>query len=41
MKGDREKALAAGASDYIAKPVDPERLLSVIYLWLQKSAHVR
>ncbi|HEX9508789.1 MAG TPA: ATP-binding protein, partial [Myxococcales bacterium] len=41
MKGDREKALAAGASDYIAKPVDPERLLSVIYLWLQKSAGAR
>jgi HAMP domain-containing protein/signal transduction histidine kinase/ActR/RegA family two-component response regulator len=36
MKGDREKALAAGASDYVTKPVDPERLLSVMYIWLRK-----
>ncbi|HET8734461.1 MAG TPA: ATP-binding protein, partial [Anaeromyxobacteraceae bacterium] len=34
MKGDRESALAAGASDYVAKPVDPERLLSVVHRWL-------
>ncbi|HEX7622550.1 MAG TPA: ATP-binding protein, partial [Anaeromyxobacteraceae bacterium] len=34
MKGDREKAIAAGASDYIAKPVEPDRLLAVIYGWL-------
>ncbi|TKD05100.1 HAMP domain-containing protein [Polyangium fumosum] len=33
MKGDREKALAAGASDYVTKPVDPERLLAVIHGW--------
>ncbi|MDC3956208.1 HAMP domain-containing protein [Polyangium jinanense] len=33
MKGDREKALAAGASDYVTKPVDPERLLAVIHDW--------
>jgi CheY-like chemotaxis protein len=37
MKGDREKALEAGASEYITKPVDPEKLLSVIHVWLKKS----
>jgi signal transduction histidine kinase/HAMP domain-containing protein/ActR/RegA family two-component response regulator len=34
MKGDREKALTAGASDYVTKPVDPDRLLAVMYRWL-------
>ncbi|ABC83886.1 HAMP domain-containing protein [Anaeromyxobacter dehalogenans] len=34
MKGDRDDALAAGATDYVAKPVDPQRLLSVIGRWL-------
>jgi signal transduction histidine kinase/DNA-binding response OmpR family regulator/HAMP domain-containing protein len=34
MKGDREKCLEAGASDYIAKPVDPDQLLSVMRVWL-------
>jgi CheY-like chemotaxis protein len=34
MKGDREKALEAGATDYVTKPVDPEKLLAVIYRWL-------
>jgi signal transduction histidine kinase/DNA-binding response OmpR family regulator/HAMP domain-containing protein len=34
MKGDREKCIEAGASDYIAKPVDPEHLLSVLRVWL-------
>jgi signal transduction histidine kinase/DNA-binding response OmpR family regulator len=34
MKGDREKSLAAGASDYIAKPVDTDRLLSLMRVWL-------
>jgi signal transduction histidine kinase/HAMP domain-containing protein/ActR/RegA family two-component response regulator len=33
MKGDREKALEAGASDYVTKPVDPEKLLAVIHMW--------
>jgi CheY-like chemotaxis protein len=36
MKGDREKCLEAGASDYIAKPVDPEHLLALIRSWLPK-----
>jgi len=34
MKGDREKALAAGASEYVTKPVDPERLLAILHVWL-------
>ncbi len=36
MKGDREQCLAAGASDYITKPVDSDRLLALIYAWLNK-----
>jgi CheY-like chemotaxis protein len=35
MKGDRDNAIGAGASDYIAKPVDPDRLLAVMYGWLR------
>ena len=34
MKGDKEKCLEAGASDYIAKPVDIELLLSLLRVWL-------
>jgi HAMP domain-containing protein/signal transduction histidine kinase/DNA-binding response OmpR family regulator len=34
MKGDREKCLAAGASDYIAKPVNTAQLLSLMRVWL-------
>ncbi|MFJ4502552.1 HAMP domain-containing protein [Streptomyces sp. NPDC088864] len=34
MKGDREKALDAGASDYVTKPVDPDHLLSVMEQWM-------
>ncbi|MFT3806745.1 HAMP domain-containing protein [Arenimonas sp.] len=34
MKGDREKCLDAGASDYIAKPVNTEQLLSLLRIWL-------
>ena len=36
MQGDREKSLLAGASDYVAKPVDSERLLSLMRVWLQE-----
>jgi HAMP domain-containing protein/CheY-like chemotaxis protein/GAF domain-containing protein len=34
MKGDRDKCIAAGASDYITKPVDVAQLLSMIRVWL-------
>jgi CheY-like chemotaxis protein len=37
MKGDREKCLEAGASDYITKPVDEGHLLAVMYAWLKKN----
>ena len=36
MKGDREKCLEAGASDYVAKPVNTEQLLSLVGLWLHR-----
>jgi CheY-like chemotaxis protein len=36
MKGDREKCLEAGASDYIAKPVNTEELLSLLRVWLHR-----
>lgn len=38
MKGDREKCLEAGASDYITKPVDSENLLAVMHKWLMKNS---
>jgi len=36
MQDDQEKCLAAGANDYIAKPLDVEKLLSLIRVWLRK-----
>ncbi|MEV5985651.1 HAMP domain-containing protein [Streptomyces sp. NPDC052051] len=36
MKGDREKAIDSGASDYVTKPVDPDHLLSVMEQWMRQ-----
>jgi DNA-binding response OmpR family regulator len=36
MKGDRQKCLDAGASDYIAKPVDLELLLALVRVWVAR-----
>jgi CheY-like chemotaxis protein len=36
MKDDRQKCIDAGASDYISKPVDVDRLLSLMRVWLSK-----
>ena len=36
MKGDREKCIEAGASDYITKPVKIDQLLSLMRVWLYK-----
>ncbi|MET8636471.1 HAMP domain-containing protein [Streptomyces sp. NPDC004096] len=35
MKGDREKAIESGASDYVTKPVDPDHLLAVMEQWMR------
>ncbi|WP_320780965.1 HAMP domain-containing protein [Streptomyces sp. CRN 30] len=35
MKGDREKAIESGASDYVTKPVDPDHLLTVMQEWMR------
>ncbi|MGH4034810.1 HAMP domain-containing protein [Actinomycetota bacterium Odt1-20B] len=35
MKGDREKAIDSGASDYVTKPVDPDHLLTVMEQWMR------
>ncbi|MER7840371.1 HAMP domain-containing protein [Streptomyces sp. NPDC096040] len=35
MKGDREKAIESGASDYVTKPVDPDHLLAVMEKWMR------
>ena len=34
MKGDRERCIEAGASDYISKPVEPEALATLLHVWL-------
>ena len=36
MKGDREKCFEAGASEYLAKPVDTDQLLSALRMWLHR-----
>ena len=38
MKGDRDKSIRAGASDYVPKPVDTDHLLQMMRRWLQHSA---
>jgi DNA-binding response OmpR family regulator len=37
MKGDRQKCIDAGASDYVAKPVDIEQLISVLRVCIQRA----
>ena len=36
MKGDRERCLEAGASEYLAKPVNTDQLLSALRVWLHR-----
>jgi CheY-like chemotaxis protein len=36
MQDDHEKCLAAGANDYVAKPLDVEKLLSLVRVWMPK-----
>ncbi len=39
MKGDRDKCIQSGASDYITKPVDPDQLVSLLRVWLNGDTH--
>jgi CheY-like chemotaxis protein len=41
MKGDRERCLDAGASDYVMKPVDTDQLLSLLRVWLYATVERR
>jgi CheY-like chemotaxis protein len=41
MKGDREKSIDAGASDYITKPVDTDKLVSLLRVWLYDRSTVK
>jgi CheY-like chemotaxis protein len=36
MKGDRERTIEAGAWDYLSKPVEPDRMISVLRAWLDR-----
>jgi CheY-like chemotaxis protein len=36
MHGDRDKSIAAGASDYITKPVDMDQLIALMRVWLHR-----
>ena len=36
MKGDRQKCIDAGANDYLSKPIDVEKMLSLLHVWLYK-----
>jgi CheY-like chemotaxis protein len=37
MQGDRDKSIAAGASDYITKPVDMDQLIALMRVWLHRA----
>jgi CheY-like chemotaxis protein len=36
MKGDRDKCIQVGCSDYVTKPVDPDQLISLLRVWLYR-----